>query len=247
MEYSSALIAVHSVNPSTGANLSATPDAVHNGVSPDAAAAAAAPAAVPAPKRPGRGERKPQILQMLALMLEDPRAERVTTAALAAKLSISEAALYRHFSGKAKMFEALIEFIEEAVLGLMRQIHQRAEPGHVQAMRIVVAILQFAEKNPGMARVMAGDALVLEHPDLQVRMARLYDKVESSLKQCLRVAAAQQPTERGASQAQQRAHMAVALILGKIHRYARSEFQILPTVHIDAHVLAQIFTQQAIS
>ena len=112
-------------------------------------------------KRPKPGERRVQILQVLAEMLQQPGAERVTTAALAARLAVSEAALYRHFASKAQMFEALIDFIESSVFGLINQIGEREPPGRARAARIVAMVLQFGEKNPGMARVMVGDALVL--------------------------------------------------------------------------------------
>src|SRR2546425_2947571 len=105
------------------------------------------------------GTRRLQILQTLASMLEDPRGEKVTTAALAAKLDVSEAALYRHFASKAQMFEGLIEFIEQSVFTLINQIHERETDALVQAQRVLTVLLQFGEKNPGMARVMVGDAL----------------------------------------------------------------------------------------
>src|SRR4051812_42777885 len=128
----------------------------------------------PARKRPKPGERRVQILQALAMMLEQPGAERITTAALAARLEVSEAALYRHFASKAQMFEGLIEFIEQSVFTLVNQILERAgapdgaaETGPRQAARIVTMLVQFAEKNPGMTRVMVGDALVYENERLQ--------------------------------------------------------------------------------
>src|SRR4051812_4284171 len=128
-------------------------------------------------KRPKPGERRVQILQALATMLEQPGAERVTTAALAARLEVSEAALYRHFASKAQMFEGLIEFIEQSVFTLVNQIMEReagdepgAEAGVRQAAKVVAMLLQFAEKNPGMTRVMVGDALVFENDRLQQRM-----------------------------------------------------------------------------
>ncbi|MCB1983282.1 MAG: nucleoid occlusion factor SlmA, partial [Rhodoferax sp.] len=120
-------------------------------------------AATPARKRPRPGERRVQILQTLAGMLEQPGADRITTAALAARLEVSEAALYRHFASKAQMFEGLIDFIENSVFGLVNQIVEREPSGAAQARRIVAVVLQFGERNPGMTRVMVGDALVFEH------------------------------------------------------------------------------------
>src|SRR6188474_368520 len=152
------------------------------------------PATVPARKRPKPGERRVQILQALATMLEQPGAERITTAALAARLEVSEAALYRHFASKAQMFEGLIEFIEQSVFTLINQITEREPEGPAQAARIVGMLVQFAEKNPGMTRVMVGDALVFENERLQQRMNQFFDKVEASLKQSLRGAEGATPT-----------------------------------------------------
>ena len=139
------------------------------------------------------GERKLQILRTLAEMLQDPKGERITTAALAAKLDVSEAALYRHFASKAQMFEGLIEFIEESVFGLVNKITGEEENGAKQLHAILAMLLGFAEKNPGMTRVLIGDALVNEDPRLQARINQLHDKLEATLKQCLRVAATQAP------------------------------------------------------
>ncbi|MBP8183110.1 MAG: nucleoid occlusion factor SlmA, partial [Rhodoferax sp.] len=159
---------------------------------PQAQAAELAPVAVR--KRPKPGERRVQILQALAAMLEQPAGDRITTAALAAKLEVSEAALYRHFASKAQMFEGLIEFIEQTVFSLINQIVEREQLasagtvgiGERQAAKVVAMLMQFAEKNPGMARVMVGDALVFENERLQQRMNQFFDKVEATLKQCLR-------------------------------------------------------------
>ena len=118
-------------------------------------------------KRPRPGERRLQILQVLAEMLQNPKGERVTTAALAAKIDVSEAALYRHFASKAQMFEGLISFIEQTVFGLINQINQKEESGLAQARGILQMLLFFAEKNPGMTRVLLGDALLQEDDRLQ--------------------------------------------------------------------------------
>ena len=147
--------------------------------------AAATPADKPARKRPKPGERRVQILQTLASMLEQPGAERITTAALAARLEVSEAALYRHFASKAQMFEGLIEFIESSVFTLVNQIVEREPAGSAQAQKILTVLLQFGEKNPGMTRVMVGDALVFEHERLLTRMNQFFDRD--------RVAAAPEP------------------------------------------------------
>src|SRR5256712_8947938 len=132
------------------------------------------------------GERRLQILQTLAAMLETPRGERVTTAALAGKLDVSEAALYRHFASKAQMYEGLIEFIESSVFTLANRIAEDESDGRRQADKLVEMLLAFAEKNPGMVRVMTGDALVGEHERLQARMNQFFDRFEATLKQSLR-------------------------------------------------------------
>src|ERR1044072_3859167 len=134
------------------------------------------------------GERRLQILQTLAEMLQEPRGERTTTAALAARLDVSEAALYRHFASKAQMFEGLIEFIETTLFTLINKIAADTANGAAQAQQIVNVLLGFAEKNPGMTRVLIGDALVNEDERLQARMNQLHDRLEATLKQCLRVA-----------------------------------------------------------
>ena len=137
------------------------------------------------------GERRLQILQTLATMLESPRGEKITTAALAARLEVSEAALYRHFASKAQMFEGLIEFIESSVFGLINQIAEREAGGVDQAHAILQMLLSFAANNPGMTRVLIGDALVHENERLQTRINQLLDRIEATLKQSLKIAATQ--------------------------------------------------------
>ncbi len=185
-------------------------------------------------KRPKPGERRVQILQTLAQMLEQPGGERITTSALAARLSVSEAALYRHFASKAQMFEGLIEFIEHSVFSLINQISEReaANPdatgvdGRREAARIIAMLLQFGEKNPGMVRVMVGDALVFENERLLARMNLFFDKVEAALKQVLRGTPGRD--------AQVVAAVAAAFAVGRLQRYARSGFKRLPSEHLDA-------------
>ncbi len=190
----------------------------------------------PAPrKRPKPGERRVQILQTLASMLERPGAERVTTAALAAKLDVSEAALYRHFASKAQMFVGLIEFIESSVLGLVNQIAEREANASARLGKTIAMVLQFAEKNPGMCRVMAGDALVFEHERLQERMNQLFDKLESSFKQSLRDVVAGSATPTVEAQAQ--ASVLTAFCMGRVQRYSRSGFKRLPSEHLEASLV----------
>jgi TetR/AcrR family transcriptional regulator len=195
--------------------------------------AGAAPAAPPVRKRPKPGERRVQILQTLARMLEQPGADRITTAALAAQLEVSEAALYRHFASKAQMFEGLIEFIEGSVFTLINQIVEREPSGSVQAQKVAAVLLQFGEKNPGMTRVMVGDALVFEHERLSARMNQFFDRVESQLRQCLRSAAEAGGSSTPTVDAQALASALVALIIGRLQRYARSGFKRLPTEHAE--------------
>ena len=185
-------------------------------------------------KRPKPGERRIQILQALASMLEQPGAERVTTSALAARLDVSEAALYRHFASKAQMFEGLIEFIEQSVFTLVNQIIEREANYAVRLRKIVTLVLQFAEKNPGMTRVMAGDALVFENDRLQERMNQFFDKLEASLKQTLREASATTSTETPTLDAQVRASVITAFMLGRLQRFSRSGFKRAPTEHLEA-------------
>jgi TetR/AcrR family transcriptional regulator len=207
----------------------------HDGETDPTAEEAVPPAAgnAPARKRPRPGERRVQILQTLALMLEQPGAERITTAALAARLQVSEAALYRHFASKAQMFEGLIEFIESSIFSLINQLVEREPVPAAQAQRIVSVLLQFAEKNPGMARVMAGDALVFEHERLNARMNQFFDRVESQLRQSLRAAAEAAGSPTPTVDAQALASALVALVVGRLQRYTRTAFKRLPTEHLE--------------
>jgi len=178
------------------------------------------------------GERKLQILQTLAEMLQDPKAEKVTTAALAAKLDVSEAALYRHFASKAQMYEGLIEFIESSVFGLINKITGEEQNGLKQLHAVVAMLLGFAEKNPGMTRVLIGDALVNEDPRLQARINQLHDKLEASLKQCFRIAATQAPQKEGgregADDTGPHANALLCYVIGRWHQFAKSGFKRKP-------------------
>ena len=200
----------------------------------------------PVRKRPKPGERRVQILQALATMLEQPGAERITTAALAARLDVSEAALYRHFASKAQMFEGLIEFIEQTVFSLVNQIAEResatgpadaatdAMAGTRQAGKVIAMVMQFAEKNPGMTRVMVGDALVFENERLQQRMNQFFDKIESTLKQSLRGVAELSGSATPSVDTQVRASVLTAFVVGRLQRFARSGFKRLPSEHLEA-------------
>jgi TetR/AcrR family transcriptional regulator len=178
------------------------------------------------------GERRVQILQALALMLEHPKGEKITTAALAAQVDVSEAALYRHFASKAQMYEGLIEFIESTIFGLINRICAEQDEGLRQAHAIVAMLLRFAEQNRGMTRVLIGDALVGEHERLQERINSLFDRIELAIKQSLRIAVTQGGLAAD-SDAGVRANLAVAFVAGKWLRFAKSGWQVLPSAGWD--------------
>ena len=185
-------------------------------------------------KRPKPGERRIQILQTLAAMLEQPGAERITTAALAARLEVSEAALYRHFASKAQMFEGLIEFIETSIFSLLNQIAEKNDASSVKARHMVTVLLQFAQRNPGMARVMVGDALVFENDRLEQRMNLFFERFESSLRQVLREQAQSQSSATPTVDANVQASVLLSFVVGRLQRFARSGYKRLPTEHLDA-------------
>ena len=171
------------------------------------------------------GERRLQILQTLAAMLETPKGEKVTTAALASKLSVSEAALYRHFASKAQMFEGLIEFIESTVFSLVNKIQSETQDGAAQAEQTVVMLLRFAEKNQGMTRVLIGDALVNEDERLQSRINQLVDKLEATLRQSLRIA---QAANAWHGDPAADAAVLIAYVVGRWHLFSKSGFRRAP-------------------
>src|SRR4051812_28051264 len=177
----------------------------------------------PMPAKPG--ERRLQILKVLAQMLQDPKGERITTAALAKQLDVSEAALYRHFASKAQMFEGLIEFIEQSLFGLVNKITAEEDDGVKQTHAILASLLGFAEKNPGMTRVLLGDALVNEDERLQARINQLQDRLEATLKQCLRVAG----TEGAQADPGALANLLLCYVIGRWQQFAKSGFKRLPT------------------
>ena len=170
------------------------------------------------------GERKTQILQTLAQMLENPASEKVTTAALAAKLDVSEAALYRHFSGKAQMFEGLIEFIEQTLFALINKITSEEKSGTRQVEAIVGVLLAFAQKNKGMTRVLIGDALVHEDEKLQARINQLHDRLEAALKQAVRFGVTQQEIV-AETDATACANLILSFVVGRWHQFAKSGFK----------------------
>ncbi|MDR7006722.1 nucleoid occlusion factor SlmA [Paraburkholderia strydomiana] len=214
---------------------------------PDEALAEHEPSAPAAPRgqRLKPGERRVHILQTLASMLEAPKSEKITTAALAARLGVSEAALYRHFASKAQMFEGLIEFIEQTIFGLINQIVDSEESGVLQARAIALMLLNFSAKNPGMTRVLTCEALVGEHERLTVRVNQMLERVEASLKQCLRLAATN--ADASAQNAPPapvpadydpavRASLLLSYIIGRWHRFVRSGFVRMPAADADSQL-----------
>ncbi len=172
------------------------------------------------------GERKQAILQTLAGMLENPKAEKITTAALAAKLNVSEAALYRHFASKAQMFEGLIDFIEQTLFGLINKFCSEEPSGLKQVETIISMMLGFAQKNPGMTRVLIGDALVNEDERLQARINQLHDRLEATLRQSLHIAAG--AGEIHSTHEAATANLLMSFVTGRWHQFAKNGFKRLP-------------------
>ncbi|OIP17851.1 MAG: nucleoid occlusion factor SlmA [Betaproteobacteria bacterium CG2_30_59_46] len=170
------------------------------------------------------GERKLQILQNLAEMLQKPQGEKITTAALAARIGVSEAALYRHFASKAQMFEGLIEFIEQTLFGMFNKITSEENNGVKQLEAVLPLLLGFAQKNPGMTRVLIGEVLVNEDSRLQSRINQLHDRLEATLKQSLRLAASQQEISSEIDAAAQ-ANLMMSFVVGRWHQFAKSGFK----------------------
>lgn len=176
------------------------------------------------------GERKQQILQILAEMLEKPQWEKITTAALAEKVDVSEAALYRHFASKAQMYEGLIEFIEQSLFGVINKIIAEETQGIKQVEATLGLLLGFAQKNPGMTRVLIGEALVNENKRLQTRINQLLDRLETTLKQSLRIAITQNEIQSDIDVTAQ-ANLMLCYVVGRWEQYAKSGFKRLPTEH----------------
>jgi TetR/AcrR family transcriptional regulator len=192
--------------------------------------------AAPPKARAKPGQRRLEILQAFAAMLEQPTAERVTTAALAKRLDVSEAALYRQFASKAQMLEALIDFIEDSLMGLASKVDAQGLAGRVACAQLTQLILQFAQANPGMVRVMVGDALLLEQPRLAQRIALLFDKLEAQLRGHWRRAAGETGASTPDSDASVRAHVLMSFVRGQLLRFTRSQWRVLPTDRLDLHL-----------
>lgn len=181
-------------------------------------------------------ERKPrrreQILQALALMLEEDSGKRITTAALARQVGVSEAALYRHFPSKARMFEGLIDFIEESIFARITRIMEEVPDATNRCGTILSLVLGFAEKNPGLARVMGGDVLTGETARLRHRIHQLFERLEAQFKQILREAELREG-RRPSIPASATANLLIAHAEGRISQYVRSDFKRLPTDYWD--------------
>ena len=172
--------------------------------------------------------RKEQILQSLAAILEQTPGGRITTAGLAKHVGVSEAALYRHFPSKAKMFEALIEFIEDTLFSRISQILTETSSAEARCEKILRLLLTFSEKNPGITRIMTGDPLAGETDRLRQRVSQLFDRIETQLRQILREMPLRgEPAFAGDHAVA--ANLMLAMVEGRIGQYVRSDFSRLPT------------------
>ena len=178
-------------------------------------------------------DRRQQILEILARELESHPGSRITTAALARAVGVSEAALYRHFSSKAKMFEALIDFAEESMFGLVNRIVEKERDVEPRCEQILKVLLGFSEKNPGITRILLGDALVGENERLRVRVAKFFERIETQIKQILREANLGNGP-RAATDIDATANQMMAFIEGKMSQYVRSNFVRNPTASWEA-------------
>lgn len=174
--------------------------------------------------------RREHILQALAAMLESQPGARITTAALAKEVGVTEAALYRHFPSKARMFEGLIDFVEEVVFSRVGLILEEEKDARVRCEKILLLLLVFAERNPGITRILNGDALTGEHERLQARIVQFFDRLETQLRQVLREGELKDNlgTVITSSAA---ANLLLTAVEGHISRFVRSGFRQVPTEH----------------
>jgi TetR/AcrR family transcriptional regulator len=182
--------------------------------------------------RPRSGERREEILQVLARMLQEQPGEHITTAQLAHAVGVSEAALYRHFPSKARMFESLIEFIEESVFTRINRILAETPGTEDRLQQILVLLLGFADKNPGMARLLQGGVLTGETGRLRARIAQFYERVETQLRQVLREGAAATGNPR--VPVHEAAWLLLAVVEGRIAQFVRTDFGVSPVDGWDA-------------
>lgn len=183
------------------------------------------------PARKTRDSRKQQILQALAHMLEACPGARITTANLAKEVGVSEAALYRHFPSKAKMFEGLLEFIEATLFSRINSIISETPQASTQIEKVLALVLGFAEKNPGISRVLNGDALTGETERLRTRSSQIFDRMETQLKQIIREAEMREGL-RPRITSSALANLITAYIEGRISQFVRSEFKKRPTTDL---------------
>lgn len=182
-----------------------------------------------------KGNRRQHILEVLASELETKPGSRITTAALAAAVGVSEAALYRHFPSKARMFEGLIEFAEDSIFGLFNQIMNEQRDARTRCFHLTVALLKFAERNPGISRILMGDILVGEHERLRTRVGQFYARVETQFKQALREASLLEGEPRDSATVIATAGVLLALVVGRLDQFVRSDFKLSPTADWDVH------------
>jgi len=175
-----------------------------------------------------RHNRKQQILEILALQLEENPGTRITTAGLAKAVGVSEAALYRHFASKAKMFEALIDFSEDSVFGLITSILEKEKDAIKRCDKIVQLLLGFSERNPGITRVLVGDALVGENERLRARVVQFFERLETQFKQILREANLNEGA-RLVGSIDAGANQMLAHVEGKMSQFVRTSFNKKPT------------------
>lgn len=177
---------------------------------------------------PNKKSRRQEILESLAIMLEQSPGARITTAALAKQVGVSEAALYRHFPSKSKMFEGLIEFIEESIFSRVSLIVSEENDPFARCEKILHLILAFAEKNPGITRILTGDALAGETDRLRQRVVQFFDRIETQLKQILREAELRDGIHFGLS-ISATVNVMMSVAEGKIAQFVRTEFRAAPT------------------
>ena len=178
--------------------------------------------------------RRQLILEALARELEKSPGGRITTAALARASGVSEAALYRHFSSKAKMFEGLIEFAEETVFARINQIMENEKSTSLRCFNVLYLLLAFADRNPGITRVLLGDALVGEQARLHTRVEQFFARLETQLKQILRESRMREG-EQSALDVEQAASLMLALVEGRMQRFLRTRFRVSPLAEWDGH------------
>lgn len=172
--------------------------------------------------------RKQQILQALAAMLESNAGDKITTAKLAAELEVSEAALYRHFPSKARMYESLLDFVEETIFSRVTAVLNDVQDPLERCYQILLLVIIFCERNPGISRILNGDALLGENPRLRARVNQIFERIETQLRQCLRLAETEQGW-RTSIPLKTAANLMLATTEGKIAQFVRADFDSNPS------------------